>query len=51
MVTGACATTPQHRLRTYPVVDRNGGRFADVGAPPGAPSWSERLRAHARGKV
>ena len=48
--TGTCRTNPDHRLRTYPVLDRDGARFADVGDAPVARSWSERLRAHARGK-
>ncbi len=47
--TGECETTPQHRLGTYPVVGRDGVRYADVGEPPAVLSWSERLRAHARG--
>ena len=48
--TGACATNPDYRLRTYPVLVRDGARYADVGEPPPSPSWSERLRAHARGR-
>jgi nitrite reductase/ring-hydroxylating ferredoxin subunit len=47
--TGACATNPQYRLGTYPVLERDGARFADVGDPPAARSWADRLRAHARG--
>jgi nitrite reductase/ring-hydroxylating ferredoxin subunit len=46
---GACATNPDYRLRTYPVRERDGGPVADVGEPPATPSWAERLRAHARG--
>jgi nitrite reductase/ring-hydroxylating ferredoxin subunit len=49
--TGACSTTTQHRLGTYPVVQRDGEWMADVGAEPGVQSWAERLRAHARGDV
>jgi nitrite reductase/ring-hydroxylating ferredoxin subunit len=45
---GACATTPQYRLATYPVLERDGARYADVGEPPAVLSWSQRLRAHAR---
>ncbi len=45
---GACATNPDHRLHVYPVLDRDGVLVADVGDPPPARSWSERLRAHAR---
>lgn len=48
--TGACATNPDYRLGTYPVLERDGARYADVGEPPPSPSWSERLRAHARGR-
>ena len=48
--TGACATNPDYRLGTYPVLERDGTRYADVGEPPVARSWSERLRAHARGR-
>jgi nitrite reductase/ring-hydroxylating ferredoxin subunit len=47
--TGECHTTPQLRRGTYPVVERDGAWFADVGAAPAPLSWAERLRAHARG--
>lgn len=47
--TGECETTPQHRLATYPVVERDGAWFADVGEAPITRSWAERLRSHARG--
>jgi nitrite reductase/ring-hydroxylating ferredoxin subunit len=47
--TGTCATNPDYRLRTYPVLERDGALVADVGEPPAARSWAERLRAHARG--
>lgn len=46
--TGACLTTPELRLGVHPVVERDGELYADVGDPPRALSWSERLRAHAR---
>jgi nitrite reductase/ring-hydroxylating ferredoxin subunit len=46
--TGACATSPQHVLGVYPVREVDGVTYADVGDPPRATSWSERLRAHAR---
>ena len=49
LVTGACTTTPQYRLGTYPVVDRDGELFAEVGTEPAVLTWAERLRAHARG--
>lgn len=48
--TGECDVSPQHRLGVYPVVERDGVRYADVGDPPAPLSWSERLRAHARGE-
>ncbi len=47
--TGACATSPQHVLGVYPVVERDGLPHADVGEPAAPLSLSERLRAHARG--
>ncbi|SHK28222.1 Ferredoxin subunit of nitrite reductase or a ring-hydroxylating dioxygenase [Pseudonocardia thermophila] len=46
--TGACATTRQYRLGVYPVLERDGTWWADVGEPPEPLSWAERLRAHAR---
>ncbi len=49
LVSGDCATNPEHRLGTYPVLVRDGARVADIGEAPAARSWSERLRAHARG--
>lgn len=48
--TGACRTAEQHRLGVYPVTERDGRSCADVGEKPAARSWSERLRAHARGE-
>lgn len=47
--TGDCETSPQFRLRTYPVLERDGERFADVGEAEAPRSWAERLRSHARG--
>ncbi|RZT87055.1 nitrite reductase (NADH) small subunit/p-cumate 2,3-dioxygenase ferredoxin subunit [Pseudonocardia sediminis] len=47
--TGECDTSPQHVLGVHPVVDVDGVPHADVGGPPAPLSWSERLRAHARG--
>lgn len=49
LATGTCSTQPAYRLGTYPVLRRDGRWFADVGKPVRALSWSERLRAHARG--
>jgi nitrite reductase/ring-hydroxylating ferredoxin subunit len=46
--TGACSTSPQHVLGVHPVREIDGVTYADVGDPPRAMSWSERLRAHAR---
>ncbi len=48
--TGACDSSPQHVLGVYPVVEVDGVPHADVGATPRPLSWSERLRAHARGQ-
>lgn len=47
--TGECETTALYRLGTYPVVERDGVWFAEVGEPPAVLSWAERLRFHARG--
>jgi nitrite reductase/ring-hydroxylating ferredoxin subunit len=47
--TGACETTSQYELGTYPVREHDGVLVADVGDPPRALSWSERLRAHSHG--
>jgi nitrite reductase/ring-hydroxylating ferredoxin subunit len=46
--TGECRTTDAHHLAVYPVLERDGAWFADVGEPAPVLSWSERLRAHAR---
>lgn len=51
LATGRCATQAQYRLGVHPVVERDGTWFADVGEPSAALSWSERLRAHARGEA
>ncbi len=45
---GRCATSPRHHLAVHPVVRVDGAWFADVGERA-ALSWSERLRAYARG--
>jgi nitrite reductase/ring-hydroxylating ferredoxin subunit len=47
--TGRCVTAPQHQLAVHPVLQVEGAWFADVGEKAVALSWSERLRAHARG--
>lgn len=48
--TGACANHHRYDLRVYPVVERDGAWYADVGDPPRPQSMAERLRAHARGE-
>jgi nitrite reductase (NADH) small subunit len=48
--TGECANLRRYDLRVYPVVERDGAWFADVGEAPAHRSLSERLRAHARGE-
>ena len=45
---GDCLTAGGYRLRRYPVVERDGERFADVPEAPQRRSWSDVLRAHAR---
>ncbi|MBA3906252.1 MAG: Rieske 2Fe-2S domain-containing protein [Pseudonocardiales bacterium] len=46
---GQCVTSPRHHLAVYPVVRMDGAWFAEVGDKPPVLSWSDRLRAHARG--
>jgi nitrite reductase (NADH) small subunit len=48
---GRCETTPDYRLACYPVTERDGQLLARV--PEAAPprSWSDILRAHARGEA
>jgi nitrite reductase/ring-hydroxylating ferredoxin subunit len=46
---GVCATSARYRLAVHPVLRVDGAWFADVGKKPPTLSWSERLRAHARG--
>lgn len=48
---GTCATQPAYRLATYPVLERDGAWYAEVGEPPAPRTWAERLRAHARGET
>ena len=45
---GRCLTAGGVALAVYPVHDVDGAPHAEVGDPPVAMSWSERLRAHAR---
>ncbi len=51
LATGRCLTYDKVSLAVYPVVERDGTWYADVGEKPAPRSWSERLRAHARGEV
>lgn len=49
LASGRCAAAgPYDDLGVYPVVERDGERFADVGEPAPERSLSEVLRAHAR---
>ena len=49
--TGACANgLRMYDLRVYPVVERDGAWYGDVGEAPQKQSLSDRLRAHARGE-
>ncbi|HEY2195657.1 MAG TPA: Rieske (2Fe-2S) protein [Actinomycetospora sp.] len=49
--TGRNMTMPGDGLACYPVVDHDGVPHAELPPPPVPSSWSERLRAHARGDV
>ncbi len=46
--TGRCGVHPRYDLRVYPVVERDGEHYADVGEPAAKRSWSDILREHAR---
>jgi nitrite reductase (NADH) small subunit len=46
---GKCRTGPRYALRRYPVVVREGQLLAEL-TPPARRSWSDLLRAHARGE-
>jgi nitrite reductase/ring-hydroxylating ferredoxin subunit len=46
--TGTCRTAAEAALRLHPVVEVDGLLYAEVTVEPQL-SWSERLRAHARG--
>jgi nitrite reductase (NADH) small subunit len=48
LMTGACRTSDQYRLRRYPVLERDGGWWVEI-PPERKVSWSQVLRAHARG--
>ena len=48
--TGHCANLRMYDLRVYPVVERDGVRFADVGEAPRKQSMPERLRMHTPGE-
>lgn len=45
---GRCHTTSRYRLAVYPVVERDGARYADLGRQTLRRSWSDILRGHAR---
>lgn len=47
---GRCRTACGYRLGCYPVAERDGELHADLPDTPPALTWSERLRAHARGE-
>jgi len=47
--TGACRTTGGYALRRFPVVERDGEPFVALPRDPRR-SWSDILRAHARGE-
>jgi nitrite reductase/ring-hydroxylating ferredoxin subunit len=46
--TGACRTAAETALPLHPVVEDEGRLYAEVSVEPQL-SWSERLRAHAKG--
>ncbi len=46
--TGQCLVHARYDLRVYPVVEREGELYADVGEQAMKRSWSEILRSHAR---
>ena len=48
LVTGACRNAAEVNLPLHPVVEVDGMLYAEVTVEPQL-SWSERLRAHARG--
>jgi len=47
--TGTCRTAGEYTLRHHPVVEVDGASYAEVRIERQL-SWSERLRAHARGE-
>ena len=49
LASGDCLTAAGYRLGRYPVVERDGECYADVPEAPPRRTWSELLRAHARG--
>ncbi|MDQ3733317.1 MAG: Rieske 2Fe-2S domain-containing protein [Actinomycetota bacterium] len=49
LASGVCLTTTRYDLSCYPVIERDGQLFAEITAAPPTRSWSEILRAHARG--
>jgi nitrite reductase/ring-hydroxylating ferredoxin subunit len=49
LATGECQTTGGYRLARYPVLERDGEHYAEVPEQAAPASWSQRLRAHAKG--
>ena len=49
LATGRCVDLRMYKLGVYPVLQRDGEWFADVGDAPRWRRLSERLRAHAPG--
>lgn len=49
--TGRCLTAQRYALATHPVVEVDGAPYAEVPDPAPARSWSDLLRAHARGEA
>jgi nitrite reductase/ring-hydroxylating ferredoxin subunit len=47
---GQCRTAGGYRLGCYPVAERDGELYADIPDTTPPRSWSERLRARARGE-
>ena len=49
LATGRCRTAAGYELRRYPVVHQGGRPYAALPASAPTPTWSQILRAHARG--
>jgi nitrite reductase/ring-hydroxylating ferredoxin subunit len=46
--TGRCGVHRRYDLTVYPVVERDGEHYADIGEAAAKRSWSDILRSHAR---